>query len=325
MNKFMKMLFMALFIASMCACSSGEATMPSAQVENSLVQFSFFQSKMEKFDAPSAEAKSARALVMTRGDDDAGSGNANNLKSSFKRLDITILPIGQASDKAYVFHQKSSDDDFGKLNLRLPIGDYRMIAVASNAASEVEIASATLVTFPDILPTDMAYIYKELSVKSGTNSVNCAMQRSVSKLSLVSTDTITKDISKIEMVYVGKISKSFNPTTGFCVMGEEEASTITRVWNITDTNRPKNTIMLNSFFFLASEELTIQADVKVYNSKGDVVKALHFDDVALKNNHITTYTGPLFTSGTSLEFVFTNNKFLSSGSDKKFDDEGNFK
>lgn len=322
MNKIMKMLFMALLFASMCACSSGEATMPPVQVENSLVQFSFFQSKLEKFDESSAKARSVRSRIGTRADDDAGSGTVNSLKSSFNRLDITIISIGQVEDKVYVFHQKKTDSDFGKLNIRLPIGDYRMIAIASNAASEVEISSATLATFPDAIPTDMAYIYKEISVKSGSNAVNCAMKRSVSKFSLVSTDTITKDISKIEITFVGKISKSFNPTTGFCVMGEEETSTITKVWNITDANRPKNAVSLNSYFFLYSEEQAIQADVKVYNTKGNIIKTLHFDDVVLKNNHITTYTGPLFKSGTSLEFVFANTKLTSSGADKNFDDEG---
>lgn len=317
---------MALVFASMCACSGGEAMMPTAQVENSSVQLIFFQSKLEKFDEPSVESKSISSSVMTRADEDGAGGDAaNNLKSSFTRLDISIIPIGQVDDKTYVFHQKSSDENFGKLDLRLPIGDYKMIAVASNATSQVEISSATLATFPDDFPTDMAYICKDLSVKSGVNSVNCSMQRSVSKLSFVSSDVITKEVSKIEISYTGKISKSFSPTTGLGVMGQEEVSTLTRTWNVTDANRPNNVVLFATFLFLQLDETAIQADVKVYNRKGNVMKSLHFDNVVLKNNYITTYTGPLFTSGTSFEFVFTNKNMTSSGSDKKFDDEGNLR
>lgn len=42
----------------------------------------------------------------------------------------------------------------------------------------------------------------------------------------------------------------------------------------------------------------------------------------LQQNHVTTYTGPLFTSGSAFEFTFENTDLLKSGYDKTFDDDG---
>lgn len=332
MNKLMKMLAMAFLFTSMCACSSDDATdVRSSQVENSWVQLSFFQSSVEKYEGDASQAKSAHLSdggehsLLTRADDAPEGATVANLNASFSRLDISIIPVGQTNAKTYVYHQKKTDEDFGKLNLRLPIGDYQIVAVASNATEQVDITSSSLVTFPGDFPTDMAYVYKELSVKSGANTVSCAMQRPVSKLSFVSTDNITSDISKIELVYVGKISNSLNPSSGLGVLGDVDKKTMTKAYSFTDANRPKNQLAINSFFLLPSESVTIQADIKIYNTKGSVVKSLHFDEVTLKRNHVTTYTGPMFTSGSAFEFVFANETLTSAGADKSFDDAGNVK
>lgn len=331
MNKLMKMLVMALLFTSMCACSSDDvANVHSSQVENSWVQLSFFQSSMEKYEGDVSQAKSAHLSddgersLLTRADDDVAKGaTIANLKACFSRLDIEVIPVGQANAKTYVFHQKNSDEDFGKLSLRLPIGDYQIVAVASKATEQVDITSSSLVTFPGDFPTDMAYVYKEFSVKSGANTVSCDMKRSVSKLSFISTDYITSDISKIELVYVGKISNSLNPSTGLAVLGDVETKTMTKTYSFTDANRPTKDVSLNSFFLLPSESVTIQTDIKIYNTKGSVIKSLHFDEVTLKRNHATTYTGPMFTSGSAFEFVFDNEILTSAGADKTFDDAGN--
>lgn len=334
MNKLMKMLAMALLFTSMCACSSDDvANVHSSQVENSWVQLSFFQSSMEKYEGDVSQAKSARLSddgersLLTRADDDVAKGaTIANLKACFSRLDIEVIPVGQTNAKTYVFHQKKSDEDFGKLSLRLPIGDYKIVAVASNATEQVDITSSSLVTFPGDFPTDMAYVYKEFSVKSGANTVSCDMKRSVSKLSFVSTDVITSDISKIELVYVGKISNSLNPSTGLGVLGDVETKTMTKTYtSFAKPDGKLDRVSLNSFFLLPSESVTIQTDIKIYNTKGTVIKSLHFDEVILKRNHATTYTGPMFTSGSAFEFVFASENLTSAGADKTFDDAGNVK
>ncbi len=77
-----------------------------------------------------------------------------------------------------------------------------------------------------------------------------------------------------------------------------------------------------SMFFSHLRSETIQADLKIYNTDNDVAKALHFDQVILQQNHVTTYTGPLFTYGSAFEFTFKNTDLLTSGYDKTFGDDG---
>ena len=82
---------------------------------------------------------------------------------------------------------------------------------------------------------------------------------------------------------------------------------------------------ISMYVFLSSEKETIQADLKIYNTDNEVAKALHFDQVTLQQNHVTTYTGPLFTSGSAFEFTFENTDLLKSDYDQTFDDAGQTK
>ena len=82
---------------------------------------------------------------------------------------------------------------------------------------------------------------------------------------------------------------------------------------------------ISMYVFLSSEKETIQADLNIYNTANEVIKALHFDQVTLQQNHVTTYTGPLFTSGSAFEFTFENTDLLKSDYDQTFDDAGQTK
>lgn len=118
---------------------------------------------------------------------------------------------------------------------------------------------------------------------------------------------------------MGNVSRVFNPTTGYGVV-DAGGNTHNRSWSLADAK--PGTVGLYIYVFLASEKETIQADLKIYNTDNEVAKALHFDQVILQQNHVTTYTGPLFTSGSAFEFTFKNTDLLKSDYDQTFDDDG---
>ena len=331
MNKMMKWLFVAVAFTGMCACSGEDALLQSSQVETSSVSFSFFDSTVEKFGEANLSngAMEANGESITRAGDSfltgdvqtrADDNTTTTWKKRFTRLDIAIIPVNSSRKIQYIHQADATKDGFGSATLRLPIGKYKMVAIASKVEGEVNIVSAEKVTFPeDKKLDDMAYVCKDIEVKSGSNTFNCQLERAISLLKFKSTDNLPVGFSKIEASLVGNVSRVFNPTTGYGVV-DAGGNTHNRSWSLADAK--SGTVGLYIYVFLASEKETIQADLKIYNTDNEVAKALHFDQVILQQNHVTTYTGPLFTSGSAFEFTFENTNLLPSDYDKKFGDDG---
>lgn len=331
MNKMMKWLFAAVAFTGMCACSGEDALQQSSQVETSSVSFSFFDSTVEKFGAANLSngAMEANGGSITRAGDSLLTGDVQTRaddnttttwKERFTRLDIAIIPVNSSQKNLYIHQADATQDGFGSATLRLPIGKYKMVAIASKVEGEVNIVSAEKVTFPeDKKLDDMAYVCKDIEVKSGSNTFNCKLERAISLLKFQSSDNLPVGFSRIEASLVGNVSRVFNPTTGYGVV-DAGGNTHNRSWSLANAKSGK--VGLSIYVFLASEKETIQADLKIYNTDNEVAKALHFDQVTLQLNHVTTYTGPLFTSGSAFEFTFENSDLLKSGYDKTFGDDG---
>ena len=332
MNKMMKWLFAAVAFTGMCACSGEDALQQSSQVETSSVSFSFFDSTVEKFGEANLSngAMEANGGSITRAGDSfltgdvqtrADDNTATTWKKRFTRLDIAIIPVNSSQDIQYIHQADATRDGFGSATLRLPIGKYKMVAIASKVKGEVNIVSAEKVTFPeDEKLDDMAYVCKDIEVKSGSNTFNCQLERAISLLKFQSSDNLPVGFSRIEASLVGNVSRVFNPTTGYGVVAAG-GNTHNRSWSLAKATSGKP-LSVSIYVFLASEKETIQADLKIYNTDNEVAKALHFDQVTLQQNHVTTYTGPLFTSGSAFEFTFENTDLLKSGYDKTFGDDG---
>lgn len=322
MNKMMKWLFAAVMFTGMCACSGEDALQQTSQVETSSVSFSFFDSTVEEFGKAnlSQGAMEANGESITR----AGDNTATTWKKRFTRLDIAIIPVNSRQNIQYVHQSDATQSDFGSATLRLPIGKYKMVAIASAMKGEVNIVSAEEVTFPEnVSLDDMAYVCKDIEVKSGSNTFNCQLERAISLLKFHSSDELPAGISKVEASLSGNISRVFNPTTGYGVKGAG-VNTQNRSWSLANM-KPGKAMTISMYVFLSSEKETIQADLNIYNTDNEVIKALHFDQVTLQQNHVTTYTGPLFTSGSAFEFTFENTDLLKSDYDQTFDDAGQTK
>lgn len=304
MKKQIQWLFVAIMFASMCACSSEDA-IQSSQVENSsVVSFSFFDATMEEFGSA------------TRADDT----KTTTWKDYFKRLDIAIFPADDAKmDTVYRFHQLASDTSFGSISIRLPYAKYSMVAIASKIADEVDILSPELASFPNSATVnDMAYVSKDLDVKGGSMSANCVLSRAITKLVFSSNDFCNANISKVEFKYVGKLGASFNPKTGLGINYDKE-QTISKTFSLAKADRAKS-ISFALYSFIPKETQSINVDFNVYDTSGTVVKTMHFDDVTLQQNHVTTYTGPMFTSGSVFGFSFDDKPLTKSDYDKEFGD-----
>ena len=289
-------LFMAiaLLVSAGCTTENGDGN-ESSHVANQQVSLSFYQVTMQSLE--NSQAK-------TRADESSTSTALKN--SPFTYLDISLIPTN-GTGKTIVFRQVKAEmtDNFGHVSMRVPVGEYDMVAVASKNA-DVKINSVTEVVFPNKV-TDMAAVCQKIIVKEGSNTFNCDMKRSVAKFTIENTGATTDVVKKMKFRISGNCSNKWNPTADVSV--------------VTPTIEMNNTISrLHTYVFLSSaEEENIKVDVEMLDSEGTLLKSLSFENVHLKTNYVTKYTtGDLFGVSSSADFTFSNAEFMDSGTGKNF-------
>lgn len=143
-----------------------------ATSENTIpVTLSFFDVSMEDLTTPGSRA-----------DEDEGEAatdeNASDLKKAgyFTRLSIAIFPLSDYAGEERHIEQENTQKDFGRLSIELPLGKYKMVAIAYKAEAPVTIESQNLVTFPNEKVSDMVFITQELDITAPEHSFSCPMK-----------------------------------------------------------------------------------------------------------------------------------------------------
>ena len=294
-------LFMAiaLLVSASCTTENGDGN-ESSHVANQQVSLSFYQVTMQSLENSQAKTRA----------DESSTGTA--LKNSpFTYLDISLIPIN-GTGKTIVFRQvkaEMADNNFGHVSMRVPVGEYNMVAVASKNA-DVKINSVTEVVFPNKV-TDMAAVCQKIMVKEGNNTFNCDMKRSVAKFTIENKGATTDVVKNMKLRFSGNCSNKWNPTTGLAA----DVSVVTPTIVVDKTMG-----RLHAYVFLSSaEEKNIKVDVEMLDSEGSLLKSLSFENVHLKTNYVTKYTtGDLFGVSSSADFTFSDAEFTDSGTGKNF-------
>lgn len=305
MKKMLWGLFWVMVVASICGCSSEEYVNYDSQVTYAEVHVDFFQKTMTAFSKPATRASE---------DDNA------KLKNCFKRLDVAFIPsrkvLSLNQDTIYSFSQISTQDDFGKVSVKLPVGKYVMVAIASNADTAVAIKTDKMVTFPNNKVTDMAYAYQEIELGKDGTTIDGSMTRAVAKFFLKATDFKGATVTTLKITCQGKCNITFDPSSGFAVDAKDY--TYARTINIENIRLDvKPTITLYVLPVATGEKFTI--NIFLYDKDGNELKKLQFDKVPLEKNYVTTYTGNLFSTAAGGTFGISVSDFMSMGDDISFD------
>lgn len=291
-------LFVALMLTSMCACTSNDAV-ETAQVETSLISLNFFEESIEEMGG------------RTRADD--------AVAQPYSRLDIAIFPeSGSGNSEVLRYHQLVNEEGFGKLSVRVPKGKYQLVAVASKSDEAVDIQSAELAVFANSIVTDMAYVSETVDATSSNATVKCQLQRAVAKFCLQSNDPVPEELSKATLSIKGVINDRFNPSTGFAVKDGEK--TLQKSWAFDKADlKVGKTFGCSIYVLIPTEQVTISVDAEIYGAENRHLKDLHFDNVGIQQNHVTTYTGPLFSYGGDISFILDKTTMQKSEHDMSFE------
>lgn len=252
--------------------------------ETAPVNLTFFDVSLEDVTTPAT----------SRADDEDSSLKENGY---FSRLDVAFFPL-YSSNEVYQIHQISDSTNFGKISTSLPIGSYKLVAMAHNLDAQFEITDTTSVTSPieDEL-TDIAYIYTSLNVGTDGNTSACQLERPIAGFKLQSTDVSPDTVYSIRLTLGSGCSNTFNPSTSFAI--DKGEYSVIKVLNraYVGTTRGVNFYM---FVEQETEYENIRADV--LDKNGNILNQFDFEDVLLVQGKRTTYTGQVFSYSKEIEF-----------------------
>lgn len=315
MKKLISSLFVAL--AMLTSCEKG-VTMDStgdnspATSQNTVpVTLSFFDVSMEDLTTPGSRADEDEGETST-------DENASDLKKGeyFTKLSIAIFPLSKYTGEERHIEQDSIQEDFGRLSIELPVGKYKMVAVAYKADAPVTIESQNLVTFPNEKVSDMVFVTQELDITGPECSFSCPMKRAVTAFTLQSKDISPECAKQARATFKSHCSYQFDPATTFNPSPKEYSS-------IVDLGADKAGEKRRFTFYTIldqEEQNDVEILIEILGDNCEVLNKFNFENVKLVQNKRTTYSGKLFTSGAGIDFTMdiTPAVFENSGGDIDF-------
>ena len=192
---------------------------------------------------------------------------------------------------AQQIHQVSTDTDFGTPTLNLAVGNHHIYFIASRGQDATIDTDAHTITFGKV--RDTFYMDYEINVTATSNgSRSVTLERIVTKFTAIITDAIPEGAAIFNMTpsqwYYGWDYVAGTPTTATT----SQAITI----NIPASEIGNTDESLNIFGFSSATEWTTDIALDCKTSTGSILGTATIADVPLKQNRITTFSGPLFSA-----------------------------
>ena len=231
-----------------------------------------FSSESEKISAKSEDNNVALNLTKTE-----------LVKTVCKKVSFAFFKV---DEKIGTLSQTTDDEDFGSLHLSLSPGVYRVVAIGHNGTGNCTISSPEKITFTNNKLTDTFYYYGTLEAKEGENeSHSITLRRGVAMFRLHIKDEIPSNAKRIQFYYTGG-SSTFNAVTGYGCVNSKQTETF-------DLKPEQKEYEV--FTFPHSDDKKLKMTISILNETGFVIASTTFDDVIIKKNYITKYSGKLFT------------------------------
>lgn len=259
-----KKLLLGAFALLFAACSN-ENVVDNQQLQT--VNFVVNTYEMERMNMPT------RAVSAT---------NLAHLAMGVYNVDTNEL-VGDA-----VLQDKSTEN-YGQFSTNLPKGNYRFVFLGYDATRAVQMQHAQRITWDSQVVTNTFSKSIVLNVGNEPISQEIAMERSVGMFSLVINGDIPDDVAQFRFDMRGG-SYILDATTGF---GSQEA---TRTYTFTgfETKDKSQGLTINFYAFLPSNESSATITVDAMDVVGKVIRQRTFENVPMKRNTKTRYTGKFF-------------------------------
>ena len=220
----------------------------------------------------------AAALAPTR--------SAQEITSLCSRLNIAVF--GNDGAKVKTVSQKAGDANYGTVHLSLPQGSYKLVVIAHNCDGAATITSTDKVTFPNNKVSDTFHYYGVLEVGSQSQSFELSLTRVVAMFRLKMTDAdVPSSLSKLKFYYLGG-SSTFSPSAGYGIVQSKQ----------TELRSPAADGVYEIYTMPHTEDdVLTKVTVTALDAADNVIGERVFEDVPVRRDHITSYSGTFFTAG----------------------------
>lgn len=201
------------------------------------------------------------------------------------RINLAIFDA-DSGERAASVNQERSDATFGKITVRLPKGEYAVVAIAHNGDGNATISSPSKVTFKNNKVTDTFCYYGTIDA-SADSQYGMDMRRAVAMFRLTVKDYTPKDINAMKFYYTGG-SSTLDATTGRgCVNSKQtEIRTVS-----SDAHTSESSYDIFTFPHDESGKLKIEVSALESPTSTSSVHTRTFSDVDITRNHITHMSG----------------------------------
>lgn len=218
---------------------------------------------------------------------------------------VTLAFYNSNNAEVYKSTQTRGENGFSNFSLYLPYGSFTMVVIgyAWYDGDEFTLTSPTLASFT----TDSRETFVATQAVNVTDptplELSTTLSRIVAKLQVNSADTRPEGVARIRMGFNAG-SKSFNPTTGL-------ATSNTTFTNSVGISAAVGTSTNSScYFFLLTDEQTIDVTIDALDSEGEVVYHRVVSDVPFKRNRCTKLTGNVYSVSASAGSFLVDSDWL---------------
>ena len=233
-----------------------------------------------------------------------------------RSTDVTTLcnrvsvAVYQNGTRVKQVNQTTNDQDFGKIQLTLPAGKYKLLVLAYNGSKSATMTDVEKVTFSGGM-SDTFWYCKDIDLESDT-SEDITMKRIVAMFRLSLTDAMPKNVKTMKFAYTGG-SSTLNAVTGQGCVNSRQSEDFTVTSDMVGKAND-----FDIYTFPKPDSQTLKVTVTALDANGNQLIQHIFDGVEIRCNMISKYTGAFFSdigSGTSASYsgrVLTEDEWVQT-------------
>ena len=184
-------------------------------------------------------------------------------------------------------HQSSTDDGFGSVAVTAETGDHSFCFIASRGTGAT--VNGGTITWEK--PSDTFWAKTTMTVTPQTATAQSVeLQRVATKLKITITDEVPATLSKLTIT-ADTWHSGINAMTGEPTAAAARTSTISVPASYIGTTGQ----LIASIFGICGGDYTTNVSVTALDANSQAIASVALEDVPMKKNTTTSYSGPLFT------------------------------
>ena len=184
-------------------------------------------------------------------------------------------------------HQSSTDEGFGSVAVTSETGDHSFCFIASRGTGAT--VSGGAITWEK--PSDTFWAKSTLTITPTTATTQSVeLQRVATKLKITITDEVPATLSKLTIT-ADTWHSGINAMTGYPTAAAARTSTI----NVPASYAGTTGQLIASIFGICGDDYTTDVSVTASDANSHMIASVALDDVPMKRNTTTSYSGPLFS------------------------------